>query len=80
MYLLQDDYDRASYYAGRYEQSFLMVSDLDRKKNDMFCLCGRQYTCCHSIFLGMNQPIRKRECPLLGVWKRKDTRYFCLHD
>lgn len=27
MYIIQDDYDRACYYAGNYEQSFLVVSD-----------------------------------------------------
>ena len=28
MYLLQDDYDRALYFTGYFEQSFLMVGDL----------------------------------------------------
>lgn len=41
MHLLQDDYDRAIYFSGYFERSFLMVSDL-KIVPDMFILhlCG----------------------------------------
>lgn len=30
LYVLHDDYDRASYYAGNYQQNFLAVSNFDQ--------------------------------------------------